>query len=204
MQASDKKLVQQIQAGDSAAFEVLFNRYQGQVRSRLLRIVNDVATAEDLMQEAFLRVWNRSSQWNGEGPFPAWLQRIATNLAISHLRRVRRRREQSFEMAPGPLDEEGESPPEWLVEASDPGPELTLDQLGLPEEMAWMLFGPQVAQQLNDSQAVEQRTAAAAQKLDALMADAWVLFFGGHNFCTAPRRCPPHRSLPSDQCVPTS
>jgi len=56
-----------------------------------------------------------------------------------------------------------------------PGGELQLDQVGLPAEMAWTFFGPQVAEKLGDSAAVEARTPAATAALDEIMAAAWVV-----------------------------
>jgi DNA-directed RNA polymerase beta' subunit len=56
-----------------------------------------------------------------------------------------------------------------------PGGELQLDQVGLPEEMAWTFFGPQVAERLGDEPAVENRTEAATAVLDEIMAVSWVV-----------------------------
>ncbi|MFN2152726.1 MAG: hypothetical protein ACK2T5_14075, partial [Anaerolineales bacterium] len=56
-----------------------------------------------------------------------------------------------------------------------PGGELRLDQVGLPEEMAWILFGPQVAQKLGDETAAENHTAVATAALDEIMATSWVV-----------------------------
>jgi len=56
-----------------------------------------------------------------------------------------------------------------------PGGELRLDQVGLPEEMAWTLFGPQVAQRLGNEQAVEDRNSRALAMLDEIMASSWVV-----------------------------
>ena len=56
-----------------------------------------------------------------------------------------------------------------------PGPELHYDQIGLAEEMAWTLFGPQLTRELGDAIAVAQRTPAATQQLDALLARSWVI-----------------------------
>ena len=62
-----------------------------------------------------------------------------------------------------------------------PGPELNWDQVGLPEEMAWTLFGPQVARRLGDEKAVEKRTRKAASALDEIMAQAWVVLYSGQD-----------------------
>jgi hypothetical protein len=55
-----------------------------------------------------------------------------------------------------------------------PGPELSIDQVGLPEAMAWAFFGPGIERELGAA-AVAARTATAAQRLDDLMAQSWVL-----------------------------
>ena len=56
-----------------------------------------------------------------------------------------------------------------------PGGELQLDQVGLPEEMAWTFFGPLVAEKLNDEFSVETRTETATAALDEIMAASWVV-----------------------------
>ena len=56
-----------------------------------------------------------------------------------------------------------------------PGLDLRIDQVGLPDEMAWTLFGPFVARELGDSEPVAERTARAAEKLDEIMARSWVI-----------------------------
>src|ERR671932_347450 len=93
MTPSDPELLAQIRARDAGAFETLFARYRELVRRQAQRIVRDESAADDLVQEVFLRVWTRSEQWDGRGACKAWLFRIATNLALNHLRTVRRRRE---------------------------------------------------------------------------------------------------------------
>ena len=56
-----------------------------------------------------------------------------------------------------------------------PGVDLRVDQVGLPEEMAWAFFGPQVVRELADQQAVRDRTKQAARKLDETMAGSWLI-----------------------------
>ncbi|MYF90918.1 MAG: hypothetical protein F4184_01935 [Gemmatimonadetes bacterium] len=57
------------------------------------------------------------------------------------------------------------------------GFELELDQVGLPEEMAWALFGPQVEREIGRAEEVAQRSPRAADVLDAIMARSWVLLY---------------------------
>ena len=55
--------------------------------------------------------------------------------------------------------------------------ELELDQVGLPEEMAWALFGPQVEREIGRAEEVAQRSSRAAEVLDAIMERSWVLLY---------------------------
>jgi len=56
-----------------------------------------------------------------------------------------------------------------------PGLDLRIDQVGMPEEMAWTLFGPIVTRELGDAKGVADRTKRAAKKLDEIMARSWVI-----------------------------
>ncbi|MFN2451679.1 MAG: RNA polymerase sigma factor [Candidatus Dormibacteria bacterium] len=93
---SDQQLVDFYRAGDPSAFEELYRRYQGTVMRRLSRMCGNVAVAEELTQEAFLRA-ARSIGSEGEMRFGAWVTRIGTNMGIDHMRSLRRLRVQSFD-----------------------------------------------------------------------------------------------------------
>ena len=125
-QISDPELIQQIQAGDPAAFEELFARYQTAMQAHIARIVREPTATEDLVQEVFLRLWTRAEQWQGSGSVKGWLYRIATNLSLNHLRSVKRRPQQPLEI---PTDDDADdSPvPGWMVDASALTPEAQLE-----------------------------------------------------------------------------
>ncbi len=125
---SDQNLVERVRERDARAFETLFERYGELIRRHLARITRDDAAAQDLVQEVFLRVWTRAEQWDGRGSFKAWLYRIATNLALNHLRSMRRRREQPLD-APDELadNEEENSIPAWMIDDSALGPDVILE-----------------------------------------------------------------------------
>jgi RNA polymerase sigma-70 factor (ECF subfamily) len=78
-------------AGDGAAFDALFQRWSAPLLRYLERLVHDVASAEELVQEAFLRVYRARERYQPEARFSTWLYRIATNLALNELRRPQRR-----------------------------------------------------------------------------------------------------------------
>ncbi|MCP4544140.1 MAG: RNA polymerase sigma factor [Chloroflexi bacterium] len=142
---SDQDLIQQILEQDAHAFETLFDRYEEMMRRHIARIVRsdalhppDAAT-QDLLQEVFLRVWTRAEQWDGSGTFKAWLYRIATNLAFNHLRSVRRRKEHPLNVPNEWNDEEENTIPAWLIDASAPDPDAALE-LGEQRERLWRII----------------------------------------------------------------
>ncbi len=87
-QSSDNQLVARIAARDAGAFEEAVNAHAIQLRRIAYRMLGDAAHAEDLAQEALLRLWTGASKWRGDGPgVGAWLRRVVTNLCLDQLRR---------------------------------------------------------------------------------------------------------------------
>jgi len=125
---SDQDLIERVLERDGRALEMLFERYGEMIRRHLARMAGDSAVAQDLLQETFLRVWTRAAQWDGRGSFKAWLYRIATNLALNHLRSMRRRKEQPLEIA-GEWDSDADDyvSPAWAIDAAAPEPEDVLE-----------------------------------------------------------------------------
>lgn len=80
-------LLERFTQGDADAFEHLFRQFQGQVFAWIVRIVRDRGVAEDLTIETFWRIYRARARFRPEGNFRAWAYRIATNLALNHLRR---------------------------------------------------------------------------------------------------------------------
>jgi RNA polymerase sigma-70 factor (ECF subfamily) len=83
----DQTLVERARGGDQLAFGQLFERYHAPILNYLHRFVNDRALAEDLTQDTFIKAYNALPRTKPDLAFKAWLYRIATNTAISHLRR---------------------------------------------------------------------------------------------------------------------
>jgi RNA polymerase sigma-70 factor (ECF subfamily) len=125
---NDVQLIQRIQEGDTEAFEALFARYRQMITAHIACIVRDNAVAQDLVQEVFLRVWTRADQWGGRGKVRSWVYRIATNLSLNHLRSVKRRPQQSFDvLANDEGEDEGLTAPSWMVDTSALTPEALLE-----------------------------------------------------------------------------
>ena len=95
------ELLERFAQGEVEAFETLFRQFQGQVYGWILRIVRDTGAAEDLTVETFWRIYRARARFNPAGNFGAWTRRIATNVALDHLKSVRREVELPDEVSQG-------------------------------------------------------------------------------------------------------
>jgi RNA polymerase sigma-70 factor (ECF subfamily) len=75
-----------VKSGDAGSFELLLQKYRIPVVNFLYRMVRDRASAEDLAQEVFLRVYRARKGYVARAKFTTWLFRIATNLALNAVR----------------------------------------------------------------------------------------------------------------------
>jgi len=83
----DEELARRLQRRDPDAMKDLYDRFGRIAYSVVLAIVRDASTAEDLVQETFMRVWNRIQAFQpGRGALGPWLLAIARNRAIDHVR----------------------------------------------------------------------------------------------------------------------
>jgi RNA polymerase sigma factor (sigma-70 family) len=87
--AKDFEVLKRFAAGDISAFEELFRGHQAQVYGWIVRLVRDRGAAEDLTIETFWRIYRARERFDPERSFGAWARRIATNLAIGHLKNLR-------------------------------------------------------------------------------------------------------------------
>jgi RNA polymerase sigma factor (sigma-70 family) len=86
-EAADGALVEGVRAGDDAAFEELYRRYQPRIASFVRHMLHDEARAEDVAQEAFLSALRRMRSTDAEINFKPWIYQIARNAAIDSYRR---------------------------------------------------------------------------------------------------------------------
>jgi RNA polymerase sigma-70 factor (ECF subfamily) len=85
----DADVVRLAQEGRETAFRELVRRYERPVFSLVFRMVRDRETAEDLAQDAFIKVLNHIDKYSPEFKFSSWLFKIANNVAIDWMRRKR-------------------------------------------------------------------------------------------------------------------
>jgi len=86
----ERAIVAAILNGDRDAFRILVGRESSAVVRTCHRVLGDLAEAEDVSQEAFVIAYRSLATWRGDGPFGAWLARIALRLAIRQASRRRR------------------------------------------------------------------------------------------------------------------
>lgn len=91
MTRTDVQLMLEVKRGDASSFELLLRKYRTPLVNFLHRMVRDVATAEDLAQEVFLRIYKARGKYLPSARFTTWLFRIATNLALNSIRDNRHR-----------------------------------------------------------------------------------------------------------------
>lgn len=89
--AQERDLVGRAQDGDLAAFEALYHAYAGRVFALCLRLTGDRGEASNLLQDAFVRAWERLSSFRGEAALTTWLHRLTVNCFLEEARKTRRR-----------------------------------------------------------------------------------------------------------------
>ena len=109
---SDAELVAAIGRQDPRALEQMVARHGGWAAHFAERLTGNPATAEEVVQDAFLRLWHNAERWEGRSRFSTWFYRVLHNLAIDRLRSRRASHEELDEDLPDP----------------EPGPELSLQR----------------------------------------------------------------------------
>lgn len=89
---SDHELIKAAKEGDESAFAEIVARYRKPITNYIFRFLNDYEEAVDLAQETFVRVYFAMERYHTEYAFSTYIYRIATNLAISEIRKRKRRR----------------------------------------------------------------------------------------------------------------
>ena len=108
---SDEALIAAIAAGDRTAMRILYNRHQIRVFRFAVRLVDNAASAEDVVSEAFIEVWRQADRFEGRSSVSTWIMSIARFKALS----VRRRRQE--------------------IELDDKVAETVADQYSTPEQI---------------------------------------------------------------------
>ncbi|MFH1851545.1 MAG: sigma-70 family RNA polymerase sigma factor [Candidatus Neomarinimicrobiota bacterium] len=110
---TDHEIIKSFQAGNRSAFDELVRRYLSLAFGFFAGITGDRMAADDLAQEAFLRIYKNLGKFRFEAEFSTYLYRINLNLASSYLRRNRWRNFLHLDQAPEPVAAGPESESDW-------------------------------------------------------------------------------------------
>lgn len=124
----DENDVERVMTGDVAAFEGIVRRWQGPLINLAYRFCRDRYRAEDMAQEAFLRIYRSLHLWHKNASFSTWMFAVATNLYRSELRRIPARTV-SLSDVPEPT---GPGSPSDRLERQDQSRAVRLAVLALP------------------------------------------------------------------------
>jgi len=107
---SDTDLMLRLKAGDESAFDYLVEKFRRPLIGFMYRMARNQSVAEELAQEVFLRVYRSRQSYAAEAKFSTWLYRIATNLALNHIRDTRNERTLASASLDEPDEESGRTP----------------------------------------------------------------------------------------------
>ena len=93
---TDEILIKQFQNGDRQSYNELVFRYKDKILNFLYRFMHDIDLAQDLAQETFLKVYIKKDSYREISKFSTWLYTIASNLAKTELRKIKRRKTYSI------------------------------------------------------------------------------------------------------------
>ncbi|MFZ1977339.1 MAG: sigma-70 family RNA polymerase sigma factor [Bacteroidota bacterium] len=120
MNEQDKEIVQRILGGEKRAFSILIDRHKAKALTLAVRILKNREDAEEVLQDAFVRVYRSLSSFEGKSSFSTWFYRIVYNRCMSAL-------EKRKEYYISSLDEEYEDYPVIEIESGDPAPDIQLE-----------------------------------------------------------------------------
>lgn len=118
---TDLQLMQRAQEGELEAFELLFSRYKQRIANFVYQFVGDTHLAEDITQQAFIKVYQNLDRYKPSGKVSSWIYRIASNQAKDEIRKLKRRptvslnapirgEEMTAELGETVLDDESQRP----------------------------------------------------------------------------------------------
>lgn len=156
-QPADADVLARAQAGDHHAFALLYTLHKRRIYSLCLRMVGNVAEAEDLTQEAFLQLHRKIATFRGDSAFSTWLHRLAINVVLMQLRKKG--------LSLISLDEAMEPNPEEGPSRSFGAPDLaltgTIDRLVLERAIADLPAGYRLIFILHDVEGFEHNEIAS-------------------------------------------
>ena len=174
---SDDALLVLYAKGDAEAARLLSGRHLQRVFGFAARLLGDRAEAEDVAQEAMLRLWRVAPDWRaGEAQVSSWLYRVVVNLCTDRQRSARRRRADALDEVAEPADEGADVAAQMMVRARVDALQAALDSLPDRQRQAVVLrhieglTNPEIAAVMDVGvEAVESLTARGKRSLTAAL-----------------------------------
>ena len=161
----ESEAIRQARDGDATAFEYLYGLHSRRVYAVCLRMVGDTTEAEDLTQEAFLRLFGNIHTFRGESAFSTWLHRLVINTVLMHLRK-KSVRAVSIELTHDPDNDTGSSNVE--IAGADLFLEGSIDRINLGRCIAQLPMRYRVTKSARISARNYQRGSRYPRPPDAL------------------------------------
>jgi len=155
--ADEAKILAAAQSGDHQAFARIYSQHKRRIYSLCLRMVGNVAEAEDLTQEAFLQLHRKIATFRGDSAFSTWLHRLAINVVLMHLRK-KNLSLVSLDEAMEPSPDEG---PGRSFGAADLNLAGSIDRLALEQAVADLPAGYRLIFILHDIEGYEHNEIAS-------------------------------------------
>src|SRR6185503_12133104 len=102
MECTEAELIAAVLAGDASSFEPLVQKYSPRVFATARRYARRESEVEDIVQEVWIKAFQKLASFRGEAPFEHWLMRLAVHTCYDFLRSHQRNRETTFSELTGP------------------------------------------------------------------------------------------------------
>jgi RNA polymerase sigma-70 factor (ECF subfamily) len=150
--SADIDLCRLAAAGNLAAFEMIYERYNRRTYSLCLRMTNSQTEAEDLTQEVFIQLFRKIGSFRGDSAFSTWLHRLTVNQVLMHFRRRSVKNERT--------SEDGEMPEQVVNGSANPGKMQVIDRIALKTAIAELPNGYRRVFLLHDVEGFEHEEVA--------------------------------------------
>jgi|SRR5688572_3277103 len=150
--ATDLDLCQLAEAGNLAAFEVIYQRYHRRTYSLTLRMTGNQTEAEDLTQEVFIQLFRKVGSFRGDSAFSTWLHRLTVNQVLMHFRKRSFKNEKT--------SEDGEMPEQTVTGSANPLKMAVVDRIALKNAIAELPRGYKNVFVLHDVEGFEHEEVA--------------------------------------------
>jgi RNA polymerase sigma-70 factor, ECF subfamily len=155
-----EEIIEKVKKGDQDAFRKLVEEYRQQAFSMAFRIICDEEEARDIVQDSFIKIWQKMETYDRTQKFSTWLYKIVANTAIDRLRQINRHKQVKLEEVISTLDRLNLEITQKEVDNEETARLITWLAEGLPEKQKMVFIlrdlqgmdSPEVQQILNLSE----------------------------------------------------